>query len=271
MKLTINPKFRDLIPSPTSEELDQLRRNLASDGCRDPLVVWGDVIVDGHNRYEICTNFGIPFKTVSKEFADDEEAIDWIEKNQLGRRNLTADARKLILGRRFNRAKGKHGGDHKSKGQNEPLINVAEKLAAENHVSPATVKRAGKFAEEADKKPEVATAILRGDKTPAAISAIADMKSAVRQHIRGMAAQAKEEILEATKGWSAEKKAQYAPEMMRQRGELKRLARDICKLPEATEYARRHKGEVEADAIDSIEEASGWLADFAKEYRRITK
>lgn len=74
--------------------------------------------------------------------------IDWIEKNQLGRRNLTADARKLILGRRYNRQKKAVGGQLPREGvdQNEPAVSTAEKLAKENHVSPATVKRAGKFA-----------------------------------------------------------------------------------------------------------------------------
>lgn len=164
MKLTINPTFRDLIPALSSDELVQLENNLNADGCRDPLVVWGDTIVDGHNRYEICTRNLIPFKTVSKEFADEDDVIDWIEKNQLGRRNLTADARKLILGRRYNRQK-KNAGQRgpKKLDQNEPA-STAEKLAAENHVSPATVKRAGKFAEEADKNPEMAKAILSGEK-----------------------------------------------------------------------------------------------------------
>ena len=73
-------------------------------------------------------------------------------------RNLSPDARKLILGRRYNRQKTKGHGQG-SAGQNEPQ-NTAERLAAEHHVSPATVKRAGKFAEEADKKPEVAKTIL---------------------------------------------------------------------------------------------------------------
>lgn len=169
MKLTINPTFRNLIPALSSDELVQLENNLNADGCRDPLVVWGDTIVDGHNRYEICTRNLIPFKTVSKEFADEDDVIDWIEKNQLGRRNLTADARKLILGRRYNRQKKAatdtlKRGTESPRGQNEPTGRTAEKLAKENHVSPATVKRAGKYAEEADKNPEMAKAILSGEK-----------------------------------------------------------------------------------------------------------
>lgn len=88
----------------------------------------------------------------------EEAVIDWIERNQLGRRNLSADARKLILGRRYNRIK-KAATDNLKKGkespkdQNDTSGTTASKLAAENHVSPATVKRAGAFAAEVDKNP----------------------------------------------------------------------------------------------------------------------
>jgi hypothetical protein len=27
-------------------------------------VLWGDILVDGHNRYVICTQHGLPFQTV---------------------------------------------------------------------------------------------------------------------------------------------------------------------------------------------------------------
>lgn len=45
-------------------------------------------MIDGHNRYEICTKHGIPYTTIQKEFADRDEAIQWIILNQFGRRNL---------------------------------------------------------------------------------------------------------------------------------------------------------------------------------------
>ena len=86
----------------------------------------------------------------------------WSFEANTGRSNLTVDARKLILGRRYNRQKkakedGGKGTAKATEDQNDPRLFTAEKLSAENHVSPATVKRAGKFAEEADKTPEVAT------------------------------------------------------------------------------------------------------------------
>ena len=99
-------------------------------------------------------------------------------------------------------------------------------------------------------------------------STLVSIRAAARKHFRNMAVECKAEINAAASGWSEEKKARYTPEMMRQRGELERLARDICKLPDAVEYARCHNGEIEADAIGSIVEASEWLAAFASEYRK---
>jgi len=71
---------------------------------------------------------------------------DWIDANQLGRRNLTPDQMSLLRGRRYNRAKGKQGGDHRSKYQNDTLIDTAARLAKEHGVSAPTIKRDGQFA-----------------------------------------------------------------------------------------------------------------------------
>lgn len=87
-EIRINPKFRDLIPPLAPDEYKQLEKNLLTDGIRDPLVVWGDVLVDGHNRYELARKHNLPFDTVSKDFADEADAAIWIMQNQLGRRNL---------------------------------------------------------------------------------------------------------------------------------------------------------------------------------------
>ena len=87
-RLKINPKFKALIPPLSGEEYARLRESLITDGCRDAIVTWGGVIIDGHNRYEICSELNIPFSTVEKEFESEAEAEIWMLKNQLGRRNL---------------------------------------------------------------------------------------------------------------------------------------------------------------------------------------
>jgi ParB family chromosome partitioning protein len=87
--IQIDSEFQALIPPLSAEERAQLEANIVADGCRDPLVVWGGVLIDGHNRYEICTRLGLVFDVVPKEFIDRDAARLWICKNQLGRRNLT--------------------------------------------------------------------------------------------------------------------------------------------------------------------------------------
>ena len=86
--MKIDAEFQSLIPPLTFEEKKMLEESILNEGCRDAIVLWGDTIIDGHNRYEICTKHGIPFETVSREFESRNEVIEWIIKNQFGRRNL---------------------------------------------------------------------------------------------------------------------------------------------------------------------------------------
>ena len=88
-KLTINPELRDLLPPLSPAQFEKLEAEIIKDGCTNPLVLWNDVIVDGHNRYEICTRCDIRYKTVQKEFVSLDEAKLWMWANQDGRRNLT--------------------------------------------------------------------------------------------------------------------------------------------------------------------------------------
>lgn len=87
--MKIKKEYKTLIPPLSPEEYKYLEENVVKDGVREPLVVWGDVLIDGHNRYEICRKHGIPYEIVNKEFESDEEAKRWIILNQFGRRNLT--------------------------------------------------------------------------------------------------------------------------------------------------------------------------------------
>ena len=89
MTMKIDSEFQALIPPLSADERTQLEANLLADGCRDPLVVWGDVLIDGHNRYEICTRLGIDYDTLEIEFDSRDGVIEWIIKNQFGRRNLS--------------------------------------------------------------------------------------------------------------------------------------------------------------------------------------
>jgi len=161
MEIQIDEEFKSLIPPLTTVEFAQLEDNIQREGCRDALVIWKGtgILVDGHNRYEICERDEIDFKTIQVPFESREKAIDWICMNQLGRRNLTpADASEL-RGRMYNgRKKDKHDGgkgNDRSGDQNEPHLKTAEVIAKETGVSPATVKRDGQYAEGVEKVAEI--------------------------------------------------------------------------------------------------------------------
>ncbi len=86
--MIIDQEFAGLIPPLTDEEYKGLEASILAEGCRDALVVWDDVLVDGHNRYRICEAHGVPYNVVQKDFAERNEVLLWMLKNQLGRRNL---------------------------------------------------------------------------------------------------------------------------------------------------------------------------------------
>ena len=94
-KPTINPAFQALIPPLQPEELARLEAEILADGCRDPLVTWKGVLVDGHNRMAICQKHGKFFEVVEKSFADELDAMIWIRQHQIGRRNLSDDQRAM--------------------------------------------------------------------------------------------------------------------------------------------------------------------------------
>lgn len=94
-QLAIDEELRSLIPALSLAERSMLESSILSEGCRDPIMVWDGVIVDGHNRYAICTAHGLPFKTLPIIFADKLDAMIWIRRNQVSRRNLTDDQRAM--------------------------------------------------------------------------------------------------------------------------------------------------------------------------------
>ena len=94
--LKIDPEFAEKIPPLTEDEFSLLEQNIVADGeVLDPLIIWNNTILDGHNRYRILKKHPeIPFKTFPKEFPDKYAAIAWICRNQLGRRNLTPEQKR---------------------------------------------------------------------------------------------------------------------------------------------------------------------------------
>lgn len=90
MNIVVLEELKAYIDPLTPDEYDALERSLLAEGCRDALVLWGDVLVDGHNRYGICQKHGLPFNTVQNpNFRSMEDVHLWMIDQHLGRRSLS--------------------------------------------------------------------------------------------------------------------------------------------------------------------------------------
>ena len=90
MNIVVLEELKAYIEPLTPDEHDALERSLLAEGCRDALVLWGDILVDGHNRYGICQKHGLPFQTVQNpRFQSMEDVHLWMIDQHLGRRSLS--------------------------------------------------------------------------------------------------------------------------------------------------------------------------------------
>jgi len=204
-KIKIDSEFQARIPPMIDEERELLEESLKKDGCLDPLRVWDNdgelVLLDGHNRFDICQKLGIEFTTTTINVADRREALNWIIDNQLGRRNLTNSQRKQLRGLRYLNEKEPHGGDRgnqytkEARDQNDPLAKTAKKIADQTGVSEMTIKRDAQFAQAIDliqqDTPELAQKILKEEIKPTQKEVLelaqkpTDEKKAIAEEIAG--------------------------------------------------------------------------------------
>lgn len=161
MQLQINEKFKRLLDPLTQDELDGLEQSILVDGCRDPLVVWNGVLVDGHNRYKICTEYDIPFNVTEMDFDNEQAAFYWIINNQLSRRNITPEQVKYLRGKRYNEEKkdkletltqntSPMGNFYPSEMIPENKQRTSQTLANEYGVSEKTIRNDAQFATSVD-------------------------------------------------------------------------------------------------------------------------
>ena len=164
INLKIDPEFQSQIPPLTDDEFKQLEENILKEGkLLSPLIVWNNTLVDGHNRYAILQKHPeICFSTMPLRFANREEALAWICKNQLGRRNLSPEQKRYLLGKQYESEKKAekifHGNQYtlakKSGGSHDDTHHSGKKtcdrIAEENHSSASSVRRAEYYAHGVD-------------------------------------------------------------------------------------------------------------------------
>mgnify|MGYP003292707206 CR=1 FL=1 len=181
----IDPELQSVMPELTEEEKAELEKSLLQDGFKGaPIIVWGDIIIDGHNRYSVCKKHNIPFEIQELQFKDKSEVIQWMIRAQLGRRNLI-DAQKIALVKKFRpelekqakEKQAKAGGDKKSseyKKSVPPMLGevvepkkhdneVTTQLAKMANVGKETFRKAEKVLDS--EKSEVKEKMLSGEKS----------------------------------------------------------------------------------------------------------
>ena len=251
LHLAIDPEFASKIPPLREEELKQLEENILADGVViNPLIIWDGVIVDGHNRYRILQKHPeIQFTTYEKAFSDRYEAIAWICKNQLGRRNLTPQQFKYLIGQQYEAEKctSNYNGNRFTSGdksrcvQNEHTYKperTAERIARENNLSDSYVRRAEHFAKGVDAAeeavPGIKQEILTGSIKPTekAVAAIAKAPPEERPALVQQLRQTKEP-----------ERPEEKPKPKRSAAETLQAIRDI------SENMLQSNGEIDADDI----------------------
>lgn len=175
--LRIDDGFRALHTPLTQKELTQLEESIKAEGCREPLVIWKGIIVDGHNRYRICHRHHIPFCTRAIHFSCREEAVAWICANQLRKRNISEETKKYLIGKKSESEKIM--GERNANGNNQHTVTESQKPVApsrnktayemENQcsISHNAVYKYGIYSKALDmihsKCPEIAGRILSGN------------------------------------------------------------------------------------------------------------
>ena len=166
INLKIDPEFQSQIPPLTDDEFKQLEENILKEGkLLSPLIVWNNTLVDGHNRYAILQKHPeIYFSTMPLPFESREEVLAWICKNQLGRRNLTPEQKKFLVGKQYSiehRKPGGNGNNQYTVTAEEPVqeelcqndtippvsseASIRKKIAEQHNVSESYVARSEKF------------------------------------------------------------------------------------------------------------------------------
>ncbi|MDD3017397.1 MAG: plasmid replication/partition related protein [Comamonas sp.] len=244
--ITILPELQAYIDPLTPDEFDALERSILAEGCRDALVLWGNVLVDGHNRYRICQQHGVPFQTVQNTaFQSLEDVQLWMIDQHLGRRSisdfqrgvLALRKREIITQRRAAAAAAVQAAQtHRSpedstapwEGETDPAVaqtlaqlpkvpdlalDTREALARAARLSPSQVKQIETIQQQA--APEVVSAVKTGELSLSAAATLArlplpEQQAAAEQGAQGLK-EAVKRVRQAQKTARAEKAATATP------------------------------------------------------------
>ena len=213
MDIIVKEELKAYIDPLTAEEHEALERSLLAEGCRDALVLWGNILVDGHNRYGICVKHNIPFRTVQHpHFKSMEDVHLWMIEQHLGRRSVSdfqrgvlalrkraiVEARRLAEQEKLARESAGELPTAEAE-QDSPPWEPAPKLskadlARQAKLSTAQVSQIEKI--HAHAAPEVIEAVKQGEISLSAAATLSDLPA---EEQRQAAARGKDELKQAAK------------------------------------------------------------------------
>ncbi len=209
MNIVVNEELKAYIEPLTPEEHEALERSLLTEGCRDALVLWGEMLVDGHNRYGICQKHGLPFNTVQNtRFRSMEDVHLWMIDQHLGRRSvsdfqrgvLALRKKEIIAARRAALLSGDAPESDLPQSAAEPALpppaplNTREAIAKAARLSSSQVLQIEKIQKQA--APELVEAVKTGQISLAAAAVVASLPAEEQQ---AAVAGGKDELKQAAK------------------------------------------------------------------------
>ena len=225
MNIVVNEELKAYIEPLTADEHEALERSILAEGCRDALVLWGDVLVDGHNRYGICQKHGLPFQTVQNpRFQSMEDVHLWMIDQHLGRRSVSdfqrgvlALRKREIMADRKARSAGAPGAADEATATPEAPAAAATLAAPEPLNSREAIARAARLSssqvvmiEKIQKQaaPELVAAVKSGTISINAAAAVATLPA--EEQVAAVAA-GKDELRQAAKRVREQGKAKRTP------------------------------------------------------------
>ena len=171
----------DIFPRLSARELEKLAEDIETNGQREPGVVWNKMLLDGANRQLACKLKNIPFKVVTKDFADEGEAIAFAISANIRRRHLDESQRAMIgaqLVEFMEAAKlpadsTAAAGDRASNAGNQEKIKSREKAAEALNVSGRSIQDAIKV--RTNGAPELISAVNAGQVSISAAAQVASL------------------------------------------------------------------------------------------------
>jgi hypothetical protein len=263
LDIVVNEELKAYIDPMTPEEYEALERSILAEGCRDALVLWGEMLVDGHHRYSVCRKHDLPFKTMQNaQFQSMDDVHLWMIDQHLGRRSVSPFQRGVLALRKRAILAGRRGratpeADKPTDDtveaaapvpadapRAEPVIS-REALAREARLSNSQVGMIEKIQKQA--APEVVEAVKSGTLSINAAAAVATLP-AEEQRAAAVAGgdelkQAAKRVREARRKPRDETKA---PQDTADDSELLQLRQRVIELTAENEALRRELAELRA-------------------------